>query len=286
MIDYKKPRKNKQNKVFDVDKLEWSIQEYQQRKDRKVKAVIIDNNPLTKRDKVKFICERCKIEVELFSDKFVKRKGEKLCRSCAISVYHERNPDWLELSEEQKKNISEKNSGPRIKDVETRICPSCGKKFKVRLTAHNMTKKYCSKECNIKNWSEHGKENGGQYGYLGSKPFHYKSKPERQFKSLLEEYNINFKHQKFIKINNKMHSFDFWLPDHNTFIEVDGDYWHYNTNNPNVNKKPPNKKQINRMELDKEKNEYCKKNNIKLIRIWASELEERAEQVLEQLDIV
>lgn len=285
MVNYKKLRKGKENKVYNIDRLEWTIKEYQQRVDRKVKAVVIDDKPLTKRDKVKFVCEVCGKSVELFSDKFAKRSGEKFCRECAITKYHERNPDWLSLTDEQKQSISERNSGPKIIDKEARVCPVCGKEFEVRLTSHNMKKRYCSKECNIVNWGKYGEMNGGGYAHLGIKALLGRdTMPEIKMKKLLEDNSISFEHQKRKRIHNdKMRVFDFWLPDYNTFIEVDGDYWHYNKNNSRITKKPPTQKQVSKMVHDQEKNEYCEKEGIQLIRIWESELDEKADEILKQL---
>jgi len=285
MVNYTKLRSGKENKVYNVDKLQWYIEKYRQRINRKVKAVIINSKPLTKRDKVAFKCIECGKDVELFSDKFVKRNGEKFCRECAIIKYHERYPNWLVLTDEQKKAISKRNSGPRIKKYETRICPVCGKEFKVRLTAHNKNKKFCSKTCNIQNYSNYGKNNCGQYGYLGIVAVSGYTKPELYLKDLLENNKVNFKFQKYVRVHTGTQKvFDFWLPDYNTFIEVDGDYWHYNKNNLKIIKKPPNKIQLKKIESDRIKNEYCSINSIKLIRIWASELEEKAEEILEELN--
>lgn len=284
MITYNKPNK-KEDLMYDIDTVSYSIVKYQQRSDRVIKSLLIDGKILTNTDKVTFKCIRCGKQVELIYKKFIKRDEEKYCRGCAISVNHERNPGWLIVSDEQKKAISERNSGLKVKEYETRICPGCGKEFEVRLTAHNMTKRFCSRECNIKNWAEYGRLNGGGYAHLGIRALLGRdTKPEIRMKKILEENNIRFIHQKTARIHNgKLRVFDFWLPDHNTFIEVDGDYWHYNKNNPRIAKKFPTSKQLSKMVHDYEKNHYCHLNNINLIRIWESELEDRAEELVEGL---
>jgi hypothetical protein len=38
-----------EHKTYNIDKLEWHIEEYQQRSDRKIKTIVIDNKPLTKK---------------------------------------------------------------------------------------------------------------------------------------------------------------------------------------------------------------------------------------------
>lgn len=275
MIHYKKPSKKQHYKIYDIDSLEWSIEKYQQRVDRLVEAIVVNSVPLTKRDKVKYRCINCQKDVELFSDKMVKRNGEKLCRECAIKIYHKRNPNWLDLTEKQKGEISKRNSGHKIKKYENKLCPYCGKTFSVRLTARNKNKVFCSKNCSIKNWSDYGAKHGGDYGHLGPMAIQSPTKPELYMKKILSENSIEFIYQKSVRINDSMHVFDFWLPEYNTFIEIDGDYWHYNKSNEVIVRREPNKRQLDRMEKDAEKNKYCITNSINLIRIWSSELEEK-----------
>ena len=284
-IKYKKIKSGKENKIYDIDKLEYSVQEYIQRKNRTVKTIVIANKPLARRDKVRFVCIRCNKETVMNPLAFAKRDGEKYCKGCAITIFHQRNPNWLVLTEDQKKKISKRNSGPRIKEKETRECSMCKKKFEIRVSVHGKRRKYCSRKCQLKYYADYGRKNGGKYGYLGLKPFSYTTKPEIKMKKFLENNKIKFKHSKCIKINKKHHVFDFWLPDYNLFIEVDGDYWHYNKNNPRVTLKAPNKKQLNRIEKDKIKNEYCKQKSIKLIRIWESELDSKLKTLLESLSM-
>jgi G:T-mismatch repair DNA endonuclease (very short patch repair protein) len=253
---------------YNLDKsTNWNIAEYQQRVDRRIRTVFVDNKPLVHRDKIKFTCLGCNKLTTIKAKYFVDRDGEKFCRECAISAYHERHPDWLILSDEQKKQISKRNSKLKITKTATRICPTCNKKFKVRLTAKRKYQKYDTRECCIRGWSKHNQP----------------TQPELIFRDILDKNNINFQMYKYLKIDNKIHVFDFWLPDKNILIEVDGDYWHYNKNLPRVVKKPPTKYQLIRIARDVEKNDYCQKNGVKLIRILESELVDRANVVVGEL---
>jgi very-short-patch-repair endonuclease len=81
----------------------------------------------------------------------------------------------------------------------------------------------------------------------------YMSKPERTMEKVLKDNNIKYMRQ--IRIENKL--FDFYLPDHNVIIEVDGRYWH-NLENAKEN--------------DKIKNSICKSNGYKIIRVWEDEI--------------
>lgn len=90
------------------------------------------------------------------------------------------------------------------------------------------------------------------------------SKGEREIKQFLKKQNINFISQKkFDGCKNKRHLvFDFYLPDHNLCVEYDG-IQHFQEIKYFGGKKTFN----NQLKKDKIKNEYCKKNNIKLLRI-------------------
>jgi len=86
------------------------------------------------------------------------------------------------------------------------------------------------------------------------------SKGERKIRKYLEENNINYKYQYPIKIKNRKKSlyFDFYLPEQNIAIEFDG-VFHYEDH-------PKQPLEITK-KRDELKNQYCKENKIKLIRI-------------------
>lgn len=90
------------------------------------------------------------------------------------------------------------------------------------------------------------------------------SKGEREIKILLDEYKINYiKEYSFIdcKLINKLR-FDFYLPEKNTCIEFDGE--HHFRPIEYYGGEVEFKKIIKR---DKIKSDFCKKNNINLIRV-------------------
>ena len=90
------------------------------------------------------------------------------------------------------------------------------------------------------------------------------SKGEKIIRIFLEEHNLNFKMQyRFNNCRNKNTlPFDFYLPSLNVCIEFDGEQ-HYIPKDYFGGEKRLLETQIN----DKIKNEYCKENNIRLIRI-------------------
>lgn len=90
-------------------------------------------------------------------------------------------------------------------------------------------------------------------------PFCRASSGEQMIIQLLDKYKIIYNFQYPVKIENIYYFFDFYLPEYNTFIEYDGKQ-HY--------KKAFSKDNLeNTQKRDKIKNNYCEKNNIKLIRI-------------------
>jgi very-short-patch-repair endonuclease len=84
------------------------------------------------------------------------------------------------------------------------------------------------------------------------------------FESYLKELNINYKKQEILGF----WSFDFYLPDHDIYIECDGDYWHANPLfYSNKNKTYSQKKNIAN---DKRKNKFMI--NYKLLRFWENDI--------------
>ena len=89
-----------------------------------------------------------------------------------------------------------------------------------------------------------------------------KSQCHLKFKELLIKNNILFEEEKIVSY----WSFDFYLYEHNVYIEIDGDYWH---SNPRRYKNgPQSKTQKINYARDISKNNFCKKNNLTLIRFW------------------
>lgn len=91
---------------------------------------------------------------------------------------------------------------------------------------------------------------------------------------LLDERKIEYKSEYRILIDNKQYRFDFYLPKYNLFIEYDGSQHFsprfyigmYKSEEIGMEKFKSSKQR------DIEKNEYCKRNNINLLRIpyWKS----------------
>ncbi len=96
------------------------------------------------------------------------------------------------------------------------------------------------------------------------------TKPELKFAEKLKEYNIDYCIQYWIEWKRGWKKFyDFYLPNIDTLIEIDGTYWH----GKNLNDDQLNETQTHTRNNDKIKNELALSQNYKLIRIWADEID-------------
>lgn len=75
--------------------------------------------------------------------------------------------------------------------------------------------------------------------------------------------------------------FDFHITNKNILIEVDGDFYHCNPNT--IHATPIYDIQKKNIINDKRKNTYCQNNNIKLLRFWEKDINERPEWVTSEL---
>lgn len=101
-------------------------------------------------------------------------------------------------------------------------------------------------------------------------PYCQESKGEKMIASILDDLEIVYEREKkYTDCTNQKKGkscrrlpFDFYIPKYNTIIEYDGEQ-HFRS----VDAWGGDKKFINRQMLDKFKNDFCLKNNIKMIRI-------------------
>lgn len=111
-----------------------------------------------------------------------------------------------------------------------------------------------------------------------------KSNGEERISQILEKNNIIYQYQyKFSDCKNiKPLPFDFYLPDYNTCIEYDGEQHFRPVNFGGCSDEEAQVAFIKTREHDAIKNEYCKVNNINLVRISYKELKS-AEQILSKI---
>lgn len=103
------------------------------------------------------------------------------------------------------------------------------------------------------------------------------SKLEYTFASILESLNINFIHQYHVD----GFEYDFYLPDTNTLIEIDGDYWHANP--IKYTKDTLNNVQKKNLGLDKLKNQLAESKGYTLLRFWENDIVNNRIACVEQL---
>ena len=89
--------------------------------------------------------------------------------------------------------------------------------------------------------------------------------PEQKTKELLEKYNIRLKEQK--RVRYKL--YDFYLPDFNLILEIDGIYWH----GKGILKKDLKGSRTPNRKNDIYKNNLALSKGYRLLRIWEDELD-------------
>lgn len=94
-------------------------------------------------------------------------------------------------------------------------------------------------------------------------------------KEFLEKMKIDYVYQYYAKEIGRF--YDFYLPEYNVLIEIDGDYWH---GNPREYPKGKfNAIQKKNRKVDKIKDDFAKKKHIQLFRLWEFDLKNRAPMV-------
>lgn len=103
---------------------------------------------------------------------------------------------------------------------------------------------------------------------------YHTSKLEEKFKTLLDILDIKYKHFFFAAKIKKI--FDFYIPEYNILIEIDGDFYHCN---PKIYNNPVCKTQEINVKNDQEKNKWAKENGYKLLRFWEDDINNNIKQV-------
>ena len=104
-----------------------------------------------------------------------------------------------------------------------------------------------------------------------------RTKPHILFYEMLKRINVKFCEECI----EQPWIFDFYLPELNYYIEVDGDYFH---SNPKIYPNgPKTKTQKINWYRDIKKNEFCTKNNLKLLRFWESDILNHIDLIEEQI---
>lgn len=134
---------------------------------------------------------------------------------------------------------------------EIRHCLNCGKEIKVYPHQIKRNKgKYCSPECQFKHC------NSG-------------TDIEMMVKKWLDEHNVKYEYQ--YHLDGKFYP-DFYLPDKNIILEVQGDYWHANPKIYSADKL--DERQKKHIVRDKRKFGYYKHKGIKYYELWGLDIKQ------------
>ena len=105
-----------------------------------------------------------------------------------------------------------------------------------------------------------------------------RSNLEYIFEGILVSLEVKYTHSHHIPSINKI--YDFYLPEHNILIEVDGDFWHCH---PEKFPLPECKTQKINIENDKLKTQWAINNGYKLLRFWENDIKNNIKHVKQTL---
>ena len=128
-------------------------------------------------------------------------------------------------------------------------------------------------ESTIKKISDTKKQKweSGDIGKVKYKP----SKLEKTFTNILDLLEINYKTSYYAPPIKSF--YDVYIPECNTIIEIDGDFWHCNPiKYPNG---PVSKCQYKNMERDKIKSQWALDNGYTLLRFWENDINNNIKQI-------
>lgn len=154
-------------------------------------------------------------------------------------------------------------------------CKICGKEFKwspSRTKDNNYNPTYCSIKCrnDDKEWVRNTciKANLVQMNKKGL------NKLECEGNKILDEIGIDY----ITQFTIDKFTVDIFIPEYNIVIQWDGDYWH-----GHPSKKPYDKRQIKRMNLDKSQDKYMRKVGYTVLRFWENEVYKKRNYVKENI---
>ena len=193
--------------------------------------------------KKEYKCPQCS-NVKLLAESSFKEavRLKRICKSCAM-----------------KKWQTEKYGKKDTKEF-TSSCCNCGKvknhKWKniSQTQAESLSKKLSKKLCKSCSNSIH---------FTLSKK-KKNTKPEIELKTILKELKISFQQSYKYKGNY----YDFYLPELDTLVEVDGTYWH----GKGLKWEELNETQKTSRKNDENKNKKCLESQQSLIRLWEDEI--------------
>lgn len=168
-------------------------------------------------------------------------------------------------------HIKKQVSKPRTEEVKNKISKSGKGVSRPKKEGFGVGRKQSEETKNKMSKTHKQKWINGEIGRR-----HYTSKLEDKFKNeILIQLNLKFDH--FFKPKTQKFFYDFYLPDYNIIIEVDGDFFHSNPKfYPNG---PQYITQIKNNINDQLKNQWAQDNGYKLLRFWEDDINNNIQYV-------
>lgn len=184
------------------------------------------------------------------------------CPNCEKIFYRQKNQikeGSMQLC--SRECYAEHRKGMKLYGWEYHVCTSCGNEFP-RHKYLGKVKKVIGQFCNTECYSKWKSTNGNT-------PRTGKTIPEKKVESILDHLNVEYVYNKnFFSDEFGNCYYDFYIPDKNLVIEVDGNYWHGNPKfYPKLNEQ---QEKVKLRDFDKELN--LKNKKVILERIWESDI--------------
>ena len=112
--------------------------------------------------------------------------------------------------------------------------------------------------------------------YMSTHLIKNETKLEKEFQAILNVLGVSYIFQYTVNGYN----YDFYIPDKNILIEVDGDWWHCN---PTLNIQPVYESQKHTIEHDLTKNKIALDNGYQLLRFWEHDIKTNRFDVVKNL---
>jgi very-short-patch-repair endonuclease len=140
---------------------------------------------------------------------------------------------------------------------------------------HNWNGVYGHRKCDLTTLNIYGKDS---VRLMIDNPSPYSNtKPEKKFKKILKELNIDFQPQFELYYDETRYKiYDFLLIGKKILVEIDGDYWHGNPEKFEILDEQQKYVKIN----DKFKNELAEKNGYEIYRFWESDLKKNKNEII------
>jgi len=118
-----------------------------------------------------------------------------------------------------------------------------------------------------------------KYTNIKAKNVRFNTSCEIKIEKILLKNNINYEKQWVVydRKNKRCRFYDFYLPDFNILLEVDGCYWHCKPSKYSAEYIHPYMKTTAEeiWKRDKYKNFVAKDNGYKIVRVWEDEIDEK-----------